>query len=344
MSINNNSIDIIISGINKIFIEGKNYGKVNYGNGKKVSIEYGGNGIDTAIYGDSLSRIMSFIGYDVTREYFVKKNSDIENFKRDLDRLRIDFNLFISEESLYDNGVVDNVVSLLQKSGKCYIKDGNLWLMTTSLFDDEDRLLVNSDGTYTPFLTDLAYRAYRLSNGYDFIIDIVYDDNMKYFDGIKSGIQFMNYDDSKLEIIRINGNKNINKNIIDDINKLRYSYIAENDVYFNKVESTFMKISSLLRRKECNLQEKYSTIDNDDAYIILNKLIEFSDIVICAYKNRKISVLCNYLCEIVNLYNNYEDNTDNNVYTNERIVFLSVIRTVINNSANLLGLILREEI
>ena len=343
MSINNNSIDIITSGINKILSEGKYYGKNNYGNGKKVSIEYGNDSTGTAIYGDSFSRIMSFMGYDVTRECFVRKdNNNIESIKKDLDRLRVDFDLFISEESLYDDGIVDTVVGLLQRSGKCYIEDGNLWLMTTSLFDSEDRLLVNSDGTYTSFLTDLAYHVYRLNNGYDLIIDIVYDD-MKYFDGIKSGIQFMNYDSSKLEIIRVNDNKDINKDILNDINRLRYSYIAEND-NFNIVEEAYVKISSLLRRKECNLQEKYSTIDNDSAYIILNKLIEFSDVVISAYENRKISMVCNYLDEIVNLYNNYEDDTDNNIYTNERIVFLSVIRTVINNSANLLGLILREEI
>jgi len=70
----------LLSGINEIINLEDNYGKSNIGNNSKINIEYvsanptGILHVGTArgaSYGDNLSRIMSFAGYDVTREYYV---------------------------------------------------------------------------------------------------------------------------------------------------------------------------------------------------------------------------------------------------------------------------------
>ena len=72
--------DYLLDNINIINTEGKNYGRSNYGNLEKINIEYvSANPTGTlhighgrgAVYGDCLSRIMSFVGYDVTREYYI---------------------------------------------------------------------------------------------------------------------------------------------------------------------------------------------------------------------------------------------------------------------------------
>ena len=72
--------DYLLSQINTIIDEGKNYGRNNTGNNKKINIEYVsanptgilhiGHGRG-ATYGDCLARIMSYSGYDVTKEYYV---------------------------------------------------------------------------------------------------------------------------------------------------------------------------------------------------------------------------------------------------------------------------------
>ena len=68
---------VLLDEINKIIKEDKNYGKNNSGSNLKVNLEYvSANPTGTlhighgrgAVYGDNLSRIMSFCGYDVTRE------------------------------------------------------------------------------------------------------------------------------------------------------------------------------------------------------------------------------------------------------------------------------------
>ena len=74
------SRDFLLSNINVILDEGKNYGKSEYGNHEKINIEYVsanptgtlhiGHGRE-AVYGDALAHVMSFAGYDVTREYYI---------------------------------------------------------------------------------------------------------------------------------------------------------------------------------------------------------------------------------------------------------------------------------
>ena len=70
----------LLDNINKVLAEGKNYGRNNFGNNEKVNIEYvSANPTGTlhighgrgAVYGDNLSKLMSFCGYDVTREYYI---------------------------------------------------------------------------------------------------------------------------------------------------------------------------------------------------------------------------------------------------------------------------------
>ena len=213
------SKEFLLSNINVILEEGKEYGKSTYGNNEKINIEYvSANPTGTlhighgrgAVYGDALSHIMSFAGYDVTREYYIndagnqmynlgvsikerykercgiefeipengyhgkeiivlaeslydtygdsKLDEDIEFFKKqgleilldgikkDLDKFRVNFDVFTSEQSLYDKGAVENTLSVLQKSGKCYVNEDALWLRTTDLYDEKDRVLVKSDG------------------------------------------------------------------------------------------------------------------------------------------------------------------------------------------------------
>ena len=72
--------DYLIDNINNILQLKENYGRNNFGNNEKVNIEFVsanptgilhmGNARGGA-YGDSLARIMSFCGFDVTKEYYM---------------------------------------------------------------------------------------------------------------------------------------------------------------------------------------------------------------------------------------------------------------------------------
>ena len=446
----------LLDNINKILEEGKDYGRNNSGNNEKINIEYvSANPTGTlhighgrgAVYGDNLSKLMSFCGYDVTREYYIndagnqmynlgvsikerykercglewelpengyhgkeiiqlaeslydtygdsKLDEDIpffkeagldillEGIKKDLDKFRVNFDVFTSEQSLYDKGLVENTLNKLKDSGKCYISEDALWLRTTDLYDEKDRVLIKSDGNYTYLLPDIAYHSDKLNRGFDRLIDVLGSDHHGYINRLRSSLEMVGYDSSKLEIkilqmVRLlrNGEevklskrtgKTITLNeLIEDVgvNAARYFFASksldtqmdfdldlavknsnENPIYY--IEYANARISSILKNKEVEKIDNYSTMNNETAYTVLNKLMEFEDILINAASRELPHMVANYLYELASLFHSYYSKekivTEDIEYTKERLAFIKAIKIVMNNAANILGLILREE-
>ena len=110
----------ILSGINEIIKENDNYGRSNIGNNKKINIEYvsanptGILHVGTArgaSYGDNLSRIMSFAGFDVDREYYVNDGGNqIHNLGKSI-KVRYEnlnnINSTMPEDGYYGNEIIE---------------------------------------------------------------------------------------------------------------------------------------------------------------------------------------------------------------------------------------------
>ena len=406
--------------INKILTEGKNYGKNNLGNNKKILLEYvSANPTGTlhighgrgATYGDNLSRIMSYCGYDVTREYYIndagnqmnnlgisikerykelcnlpfnipedgyhgkeiisiaktiydsykeeKLTENIEYFKqvglnvlmqqikKDLDNYRVNFDVFTSEQSLYDKGEVENVLNQLKKNNDCYIKEDALWLNTSKYGDEKDRVIVKNDGNYTYFLPDIAYHVNKIKRGYQELIDVLGADHHGYINRLKASLEILGYDSSILNVkilqmvrllkdgeevkISKRTGKTITLNdLIDEvgINATRYFFASksldtqmdfdlslavknsnENPVYY--IEYANARIASLLNnyKKEITSKEEYKTIEEPLAYTIMNKLLKFTDTIIVAAKKQQPHIICNYVYELTSLFHTYYSST-----------------------------------
>ena len=119
----------------------------------------------------------------------------------------------------------------------------------------------------------------------------------------------------------------------------------ENPIFY--IEYANARISSILRGKKEENVLSFSTMDNELAYIILNKLIDFEDVVISAASKGLPHLVANYMYELATLFHSYYATekivTDDEVYTNERLALIRAIKVVMNNAALMLGLILREE-
>lgn len=408
--------DYLLEKLNEILDKKNNYGKSNYGQNKKINLEYvsaNPTGLlhighcRGATYGDNLARILTFIGYDVTREYYVndagnqmnnlgisikerykelchqscnipedgyhgkeiitlaqniydnyqdkKLNEDIEFFKqeglehlldkikKDLDVYRTNFDVFTSEQSLYDNGMVDIVLDRLKKTNKCYIEDNALWLKTRDYGDEKDRVLIKNDGNYTYFLPDIAYHMDKYRRGYEEMIDVFGSDHHGYINRLKSAITILGEDPSKLDIkilqmvrlIKNNEEVKLSKrtgktltltDLVEEvgINATRYFFSSksldsqmdfdldlatkqsnENPIYY--IEYANARICSILNKyhKYDKKIEKYRNIKEIDTYIILKKLYEFEDIVISAGKNKLPHLIANYVYELASLFHSY---------------------------------------
>ena len=414
--------EYLLSKINTIITEGKNYGRNNTGNNTKINIEFvSANPTGSlhighargATYGDNLARILKFSGYDVTKEYYVndagnqmnnlgisikerykelcnlpyqipedgyhgkeiitiaksiyeiygktKLDEDIEYFKQKglevllkqikevLDTYRVNFDVFTSEQSLYDSSQVDNVLSMLQKSGKCYIEDGALWLKTTDYNDEKDRVLIKNDGTYTYFLPDIAYHFNKINRGFDKLIDVLGSDHHGYINRLKASIEILGKDSNILDIkilqmvrlIKDGEEVKISKrtgksitltDLIDEIgvNAARYFFSSKsldtqmdfnlslassqdnsNPVYY--IEYANARISSILSHyKETYNIGKFTTLDTPLTYTILNKLYEFEDVVIQASNKKLPHLIANYTYELASLFHTY--------YAQEKII------------------------
>ena len=408
--------ECLVNNINRILEEKKNYGKNNTGNNKKINIEYvsaNPTGLlhighcRGATYGDNLSRIFKFNGYDVTREYYVndagnqmnnlaisikerykelcgkecnlpedgyhgeeiihlakriydlykeKKLDEELNFfkeeglnylldqiKKDLDRYRVNFDVFTSEQSLYDNGKIDKTLEKLKKSNKCFIDENALWLKTTDYGDDKDRVLIKNDGNYTYFLPDIAYHKDKYERGYDELIDVLGSDHHGYIKRLKAAIEILGENSKKLDIkilqmvrlIKDNEEIKLSKRtgktltlneLIDEvgINATRYFFSSksldtqmdfditlatkennENPIYY--IEYANARITSIINKyhhKEEKI-EKYRTLNTQETYIILKKLYEFEDIVISAAQKRTPHIIANYAYELATLFHSY---------------------------------------
>jgi arginyl-tRNA synthetase len=89
-----------------------------------------------------------------------------------LERFGVSFDVWASERSLHEDGLVAGALRTLAEAGDTYNSDGALWLRTTDHGDDKDRVLERSGGEHTYFTSDIAYHQEKLGRGYERLIDI----------------------------------------------------------------------------------------------------------------------------------------------------------------------------
>ena len=257
----------------------EDYGTSEHGKGKKVLLEFvsanptGPLNIVSAraaSYGDALYRILTKVGYEAKREFYVNdagnqvdilaeslelrlrevrgenigdfpleayhgdylikmaqelnategsrllmlpERDRMENLKEyalnvihemqveSLFKLDVDFDNWVSEKKLREQGIVEEVLSFLAEAECTYEKDDAIWFSSTKFGDDKDRVLMKADGTITYFVPDLAYHLTKYQRGFDYIIDVLGPDHHGYVPRLMAAIEALKYDKNKLEIV-----------------------------------------------------------------------------------------------------------------------------------------------
>ncbi|OGO06459.1 MAG: arginine--tRNA ligase, partial [Chloroflexi bacterium RBG_13_57_8] len=97
----------------------------------------------------------------------------LDGTRADLKQLRIDFDVWYSEKTLYENGQFDKVMKLLKQGGYLAEREGATWFVSTALGEDKDNVVVRSNGSPTYFAADIAYHYNKfIERGFDRVIDI----------------------------------------------------------------------------------------------------------------------------------------------------------------------------
>ena len=268
----------------------------------------------------------------------------INQIKKDLDRYRVNFDVFTSEQSLYDTGLVDTTLNNLKNSGNCFINDDALWLSTSKYGDEKDRVLIKSDGNYTYLLPDIAYHINKLDRGFDELIDVLGSDHHGYINRLKASLEILGKDKNKLfikilqmvRLIKDNEEIKLSKRtgktitlmeLVDEVglNATRYFFVSksldtpldfdldlavkqsnENPVYY--IEYANARITSILNNYKNNIDNKsteFKTFNNNYIYSIIKKMSEFEDVVISAADKRMPHLIANYVYELASMFHTF---------------------------------------
>jgi arginyl-tRNA synthetase len=127
------------------------------------------------------------------------KDKMLELIKSNLADVGIVFEQFVSEKSLYDRW--DESFQKLKHHGKTYEEGGKIWIRSTELGDEKDRVVVREDGRATYLAGDIIYHDNKFQRRYDHYINIWGADHHGYITRVKAAINFLGYDESKLEVL-----------------------------------------------------------------------------------------------------------------------------------------------
>ena len=140
-------------------------------------------------------------------------NESLEIIKKNLIKLGINHDQFISEKSIVTNNEVEKVINKLKSKKLLYegtisaperkqsenYKTREQTLFKSTLFgDDKDRALQKSDKSWTYFASDAAYHNNKLERGYDTLINILGSDHTGYIKRISSLVEALSGNNKKL--------------------------------------------------------------------------------------------------------------------------------------------------
>ncbi|MBI4267108.1 MAG: arginine--tRNA ligase [Chloroflexi bacterium] len=126
----------------------------------------------------------------------------IARIKADLERLRVDFDVWFSERSLYRDGQYQTAMSLLKQGGYIVEKEGATWFVSTALGEDKDNVVIRSDGTPTYFAADIAYHYDKfVRRKFDTVIDIWGADHMGHVSRMKAVVSALGIEPARLKVI-----------------------------------------------------------------------------------------------------------------------------------------------
>lgn len=127
----------------------------------------------------------------------------LDGIRDDLNLFGVKYDVWFSEQSLYDAGTVDATIKDFRSRDKVYKKDGALWFRTSNFGDVKDRVVVRQNGLTTYFASDIAYHQDKYARGFDSVIDVWGADHHGYIPRMKAAVEASGYDPDQFDVILV---------------------------------------------------------------------------------------------------------------------------------------------
>jgi arginyl-tRNA synthetase len=125
----------------------------------------------------------------------------LDQVRATLARFRVGMDRYVHESWLHESGLVEKARDDLEKGEHVYQQEGAVWLRTTTLGDDKDRVLIRSGGEVTYFGADLGYFEDKLERGYDQTIEVLGADHHGYVRRKQAGWRMLGGREDAFEIL-----------------------------------------------------------------------------------------------------------------------------------------------
>jgi arginyl-tRNA synthetase len=126
----------------------------------------------------------------------------LARIREDLNSLRVNFDVWYSEASLYSSGLYEKVMGLLKNGEYLTEREGATWFVSTALGDDKDNVVVRGDGTPTYFASDIAYHYDKfVQRGFDRVINIWGCDHQGHVSRMKAVVNALGIDPVRLDVL-----------------------------------------------------------------------------------------------------------------------------------------------
>jgi arginyl-tRNA synthetase len=120
----------------------------------------------------------------------------------DCTRLGIHYDRWFSEQSLYDEGVFETIMSTLRQGDHLFMADGAVWFDAQALGGDKDEVVIRSTGQPGYFASDIAYHYDKfVRRGFDWVIDVWGADHQGHVPRMKAMMRALGLDPERLTLL-----------------------------------------------------------------------------------------------------------------------------------------------
>jgi arginyl-tRNA synthetase len=328
-----------------------------------------------------IANAKKLLGQDYAYIHNFVLTEQLGDSRNDLMEFGVVFDTWFSEQSLFDSGAVASAVQLLEQGNHLYQQDGAKWFRSTDFGDEKDRVVQRENGQFTYFASDIAYHLNKFQRGFERVIDVWGADHHGYIPRVKGALQAVALDPAKLEIALVqfavlyrDGKKapmstragefvtlrELRQEVGNDAARFFYvlrksdqhldfdldlakSQSNDNPVYY--VQYAHARVCSVLEQwgedPSALVAADMSPLTNAVELSLLQKLIDYPELVEAAARELSPHLIAFYLRELAGEFHSYYNATRFLVpdipLRLARLGLVAAIRQVLSNGLKLLG-------
>lgn len=153
-----------------------------------------------ALHGDKLLNVGPEERRRTLVEYALPIN--LGRIKSVLSDYGVEYDVWFSEQSLYDSGELKETLDFMENSGYLYEKEGAKWFKASEFGAEKDEVIVRSNGLPTYYALDIAYHRNKfIRRNFDWVINLLGADHHGHVARMKAAVASLGVNPDKLDAV-----------------------------------------------------------------------------------------------------------------------------------------------